>query len=94
MAPEPESIQQPQQKKTFGFTTIERHPTGGVAIRWEQVAEADEEPTPDEVLWNKNVFQVGEWLGKIPIGDGLREEFFNLDWVKVRISILLFVDIA
>jgi hypothetical protein len=53
-----------------------------------RVAEAAEEPTADKVLTSKHVFEVGEWLGKIPISDGLRQEFFNLEWVKVGFVVL------
>jgi hypothetical protein len=84
---------QPQRlgRGAFGFATVERHPTGGAVIRWAGVTEAGEEPTVDEVLKSKRVFEVGEWLGKIPISDGLRQEFFNLEWVKVRVCVYILV---
>ncbi|KAG9084408.1 hypothetical protein FRC06_004093 [Ceratobasidium sp. 370] len=61
----------------FGSAQVECHPTGGRVKRWVTVEEVEDEGEA-EILRNKAIFMLGEWLGRVGISNKDRDDFFKL----------------
>lgn len=69
--------------KRHGYAAIEVHNKAARVLRWEYVdTEESVEPSPADILRQKEIFEVAEWLARCPISDELRAEYFQFELVS------------
>jgi hypothetical protein len=76
----------PTHLKRHGYAMIEVHKNAARVIRWEVVDEPCHDPSPEDMLQQKELFQLGEWLATIPISDRDRARYFEIERVSLKPS--------
>lgn len=76
------------RRQQHGFAMVEVHKTAARVIRWEFVDEPHE-PSPADILKQREWFRLGEWLGSLPISDNQRAEYFEMERVSYSLGIIL-----
>lgn len=89
-------------RRRHGFASIELHQGAAQVIRWENIdedggdggggneGEGDSEQIhPEDVLRQKEWFELAEWLSTLPISNSERARYFDLERVSLVHSILL-----
>lgn len=69
------------RRRQHGYAMVEVHKTAARVIRWEFVDE-EHEPGPADMLRQREWFQLGEWLARLPISDGQRAAYFEMERVS------------
>lgn len=50
-------------------------------IRWQSIPDPEPEPSANEILTNRAIFGLSEWLSEVEVTDGDRDNFFKLEYV-------------
>lgn len=77
--PEPPRFIRRQQ---HGYETVEVHENAVRVIRWDFIDEDEGGPSPADILKQREWFEIGEWLARLPISDSERAAYFDMKRVS------------
>ncbi|KAG8685045.1 hypothetical protein FRC11_011208, partial [Ceratobasidium sp. 423] len=74
-----EPIRTANQRRTHGYATIEVHRNAARVYRWHFEDERPGDSNAGDDLRNKKIFEICEWLMRVPASTAERAEFLNME---------------